>query len=298
MEAKVAQRCGVCGHDHEQVRRRSDVEEKEEITSCIPRGHQVPHLWSHRQKPHVQVLQGGNPLYPSSCDTCMIIMVTSSCCFGNEIDGVYGIRVHGAAGQDEAVAGHSSSSGARKSGLVDVCQDLEGRIFPNMAKVLPDDRCRGIWFHLVRKLWCLKWLVVVEMLMRCYCVGLGSSWRWTDGCRTVAACLRGERQPSGHYRALRHHGAQAAAGYARKFPPRSRRGVTLDIEAIYANQPTHPQALVANVPQNDSFAAMTLFQSVGFQPSSQVELVEDSSFLRMRMAWGCRAPRGCEFAGT
>lgn len=60
-----------------------------------------------------------------------------------------------------------------------------------------------------------------------------------------------------------------------------------DIEAIYAQQPTRPQALVAYVPQTDSFAAMKLFQSVGFQPAAQVEVVEDSSFLRMRMAWGC-----------
>ncbi|RLN95842.1 hypothetical protein BBJ28_00013190 [Nothophytophthora sp. Chile5] len=60
-----------------------------------------------------------------------------------------------------------------------------------------------------------------------------------------------------------------------------------DIHETFASESTRPQALVAYVPQTDSFASMKLFQSLGFQPAAQVQMVEDSSFLRMRMAWGC-----------
>ncbi|RLN90793.1 hypothetical protein BBJ28_00018786 [Nothophytophthora sp. Chile5] len=63
--------------------------------------------------------------------------------------------------------------------------------------------------------------------------------------------------------------------------------VKQDIHETFASEPTRPQALVAYVPQTDSFASMKLFQSLGFQPAAQVQVVEDSSFLRMRMAWGC-----------
>ena len=58
-----------------------------------------------------------------------------------------------------------------------------------------------------------------------------------------------------------------------------------DIEAMYAQQSTHPQALIAYIPQNDSFADMELFQSLGFQAAPKKEVAYDSSLLRMQMAW-------------
>ncbi|CAI5700426.1 unnamed protein product [Peronospora effusa] len=70
-------------------------------------------------------------------------------------------------------------------------------------------------------------------------------------------------------------------GYAKRFL----RAVVEDIEAMYAQQPTHPQSLIAYVPQYDTFAGVRLFQSLGFQPTPKEEMAYDSSLLRMRIAW-------------
>ncbi|KAL4117974.1 hypothetical protein PRIC2_010302 [Phytophthora ramorum] len=160
-------------------------------------------------------------------------------------------------GQDEAVAGTVAALARANLALWTFIQILRGRIFPNMVKVLPDD---PVSRHLVTF------------------VG--------DGPMGIARWRPASEESGSQVAIIEHFGILASKrrqGYGKRFL----RAVVEDIEAIYAPQPTHPQALVAYVPQNDSFAAMKLFQSVGFQPASQVEVVEDSSFLRMRMAWGC-----------
>ncbi|KAI9916864.1 hypothetical protein PsorP6_018114 [Peronosclerospora sorghi] len=64
--------------------------------------------------------------------------------------------------------------------------------------------------------------------------------------------------------------------------------VVENIHASYAHELVHPRAVVASVPRNDSFfAAMKLFQSIGFEPSRQTEVVNTSSFQQMQMEWDC-----------
>ncbi|KAL3669351.1 hypothetical protein V7S43_005728 [Phytophthora oleae] len=156
-------------------------------------------------------------------------------------------------GQDEAVAGTVAALGRANLGLWTLIKLLRGRIFPNMANVLPDDPTSR---HLVSF------------------VG--------DGPMGIARWRPASEESGSQVAIIEHFGIlenKRRQGYARRFL----RAVVEDIEAVYAEQPTHPQALVAYVPQDDSFAAMTLFQSVGFQPASHME---DKAFLRMRMDWG------------
>ncbi|KAF4128070.1 hypothetical protein GN958_ATG22723 [Phytophthora infestans] len=220
MEAKddaMPQRCGVCGHNHEQG------------VKCPICGH-----------------TGKSRTY-----RCFKMAFTAF---------EFTVQRFDCQGQDESVAGTVAALERASLTLWTFIKILRKRIFPNMAKILPDD---PISRHLVSF------------------VG--------DGPMGVARWRPVSEENGSQVALIEHFGIvepKRRQGYARKFL----RAVVEDIEAIYANQPTHPQALVANVPQNDSFAAMKLFQSVGFQPASQVEIVEDSSFLRMRMAWGCCRP--------
>ncbi|KAG7377110.1 hypothetical protein PHYPSEUDO_012160 [Phytophthora pseudosyringae] len=163
-------------------------------------------------------------------------------------------------GQDKSVAGTVAALERASLALWTFVKILRGRIFPNMAKVLPDDPTSR---HLV---------------------AFGEEVG--DGPMGLARWRPASEESGSQVAIIEHFGvveSKRRQGYAKRFL----RALVEDIEAVYAQQPTHPQALVAYVPQNDSFAAMKLFQSVGFQPASQVEVVEDSSFLRMRMAWGC-----------
>ncbi|POM57558.1 hypothetical protein PHPALM_15155 [Phytophthora palmivora] len=160
-------------------------------------------------------------------------------------------------GQDGAVAGTVTALERANLALWTFIKILRGRIFPNMSKVLSDDPMSR---HLVAF------------------VG--------DGPMGVARWRPASEESGSQVAIIEYFGIvenKRRQGYARRFL----HAVIEDIEAIYSQQPSHPQALVAYVPQNDSFAAMKLFQSAGFQPASQVEVVENNSFLRMRMAWGC-----------
>ncbi|CAI5747195.1 unnamed protein product [Peronospora destructor] len=158
-------------------------------------------------------------------------------------------------GQDEAIAHTATALERANLALWTFVQILRGRIFPNMAKVLPDDPTSR---HLVAF------------------VGDGPMGitRW-----------RPASEESGSQVIIIEYlgivGNKRRQGYASRFL----RAIIEDIEAMYAQQPTHPQALVAYIPQNDSFADMELFQSLGFQPAPKGEVPYDSSLLRMRMAW-------------
>ncbi|KAE9012075.1 hypothetical protein PF010_g9231 [Phytophthora fragariae] len=217
MEAKddaMAQRCGVCGHDHEQG------------VKCPICGH-----------------TGKSRSYK-----CFKMPFTAF---------EFTVQSFDCQGQDAAVAGSAAALERANLALWTFVKILRGRIFPNMAKALPDDPMSR---HLVAF------------------VG--------DGPIGVARWRPASEESGGQVAIVEHFGvveSKRRQGYATRFL----RAVVEDIEAIYAQQPTHPQALVAYVPQTDSFAAMKLFQSVGFQPAAQVEVVEESAFLRMRMAWGC-----------
>ncbi|OWZ09398.1 hypothetical protein PHMEG_00017903 [Phytophthora megakarya] len=163
-------------------------------------------------------------------------------------------------GQDEALVGTVTALERANLALWTFIKIVRGRIFPNNPNVLSDDPMSR---HLVAF------------------VG--------DGPMGVARWRPASEESGSQVAIIENFGIvenKRRQGYARRFL----RTVIDDIVAIYAQQPSHPQALVAYVPQNDSFAAMKLFQSAGFQPASQVEVVEDSALLRMRMAWGCSRP--------
>ncbi|KAK1937720.1 hypothetical protein P3T76_009457 [Phytophthora citrophthora] len=169
-------------------------------------------------------------------------------------------------GQDEAVAGTLAALERANLGLWTFIKLLRGRIFPNTANVLPDDPTSR---HLVS--------FGEEVLQ------MAVDGRVGDGPMGVARWRPASEESGSQVAIIEHFGileSKRRQGYAKRFL----HAVVQDIEAVYAEQPTRPQALVAYVQQDDSFAAMKLFQSIGFQPASQVE---DNSLLRMRMAWGC-----------
>ncbi|KAF4320150.1 hypothetical protein JM18_004043 [Phytophthora kernoviae] len=155
-----------------------------------------------------------------------------------------------------------SALGRANPGLWIFTKILRGRIFPHMEKELPDDT---ISRHLVAF------------------VG--------DGPMGVARWRPVLEQSGSQVAIIEQFGvaeAKRGHGYGKKFL----RAVIEDIEALSTQQAAHPLVLVAYVPQTDSFTAMKLFQSMGFQPESQVLEVEESTFVRMRMAWG----HGCQRA--
>ncbi|KAG1684298.1 hypothetical protein DVH05_011434 [Phytophthora capsici] len=156
--------------------------------------------------------------------------------------------------QDEAVAGTVVALERANLGLWTFIKLLRGKIFPNMVNVLPDDPTSR---HLVSF------------------VG--------DGPMGIAR-WRPASEESGSQVAIIEHFGILENKWRQVYASQFLRAVVEDIEAVYAEHPSHPQAIVAYVPQNDSFAAMKLFQPIGFQPASQVE---DNSLLRMRLAWGC-----------
>jgi hypothetical protein len=283
---------------------------------CGGAGRQVLHLRPHRQEPLVQVLQGGERaicwLFSAVFDAvftemrALLAKQTEFSAFE------FAVQRFDCQGQDAALVGAVTALERANLGLWTFVKILRGRIFPNAAQVLPDDPMSRhlVAFGASGLDGCYGRGMCRAALTTCAWVGcFGCSWRWTGGCRTVAPCRRGERQSGGHRRTLWRGGEQAAEGLRAALPARGRRGesrslvahcarvlvgltvvccvLLQDIEAVYAQQAAHPQALVAYVPQNDSFTAMKLFQSMGFQPAAQVEVVEDSALLRMRMAWGC-----------
>ncbi|KAG7394677.1 hypothetical protein PHYBOEH_004833 [Phytophthora boehmeriae] len=158
--------------------------------------------------------------------------------------------------QNQAGISDPSALGQANIGLWTFTKILRGRIFPNMEKELPDDT---ISRHLVSfvgdgPMGVARWRPVLEQ----------------SGSRVAIIEQFGIAGPK------RRH------GYGKQLL----RAVIEDIEALFAQQAAHPEALVAYVPQTDSFAAMKLFQSASFQPESQVLEVTESTFVRMRLAWG------------
>ncbi|KAL7689150.1 putative GNAT domain, acyl-CoA N-acyltransferase [Plasmopara halstedii] len=102
------------------------------------------------------------------------------------------------------------------------------------------------------------------------------------------ACWRPVCEESGNQVAVIEHVGIVKARRRQGYAKRLLRIVVEDIEVFYAQAPTHPQALVAYVPQNDSGAAVNLFRSLGFQPLSHVERMDECKLLEMRVGWGCR----------
>lgn len=164
-------------------------------------------------------------------------------------------------GQDKAIAGTVTALESANLALWMFVKILRGKIFPNAPNVLSDDPESR---HLISF------------------VG--------DGPMGVARWKPNFFQSGIHDAIIERFGivqSKRRQGNAKRFL----RVVVEDIWTFYAQKPTHPQALIAYVPQNDSFAAMKLFQSVGFQATSQAEMVVDNTLLQMQMAWGCCNPQ-------
>ncbi|CAH0482119.1 unnamed protein product [Peronospora belbahrii] len=158
-------------------------------------------------------------------------------------------------GQDETIAGTVAALKQSNLSLWTFVRILRGRIFPNMATMLPDDPMSR---HLVAfvgdgPMGITRWRPAAE----------------ESGSQVVIIEFFGIVEN------------KRRQGYAKRFLL----AVIQDITAIYAQQSRRPQELIATMPQTDSFAAIRLFQSIGFQPVSRVEVVQDRSFLQMRMAW-------------